>query len=213
MSTTARPRVLLLDNYDSFTWNLAQYLGELGADVRVTRNDAITVDGILAAVPTHLVISPGPGTPDDAGISLAAIAALAGRLPILGVCLGHQAIGQSFGGRVVRAPHVMHGKTSLILHDGTGLFAGLAAPMLATRYHSLVVEPTSLPACLEVTARADTGEIMAVRHRTLPVVGVQFHPESIMTVGGQRLLANFLALHVPAGPPDGTVRSASRAGA
>ena len=186
--------LLLLDNYDSFTWNLAQYLGELGADVEVVRNDAITVAGIAARAPSHLVISPGPGTPDDAGVSLAAIAGLAGRLPILGVCLGHQAIGQAFGGRVVRAPRVMHGKTSAVQHDGEGLFRALPRPMVATRYHSLVVEEASLPSCLRVTARADGGEIMALAHRDSPILGVQFHPESIMTPDGKQLLANFLAL-------------------
>jgi anthranilate synthase/aminodeoxychorismate synthase-like glutamine amidotransferase len=195
MSERAALRVLLLDNYDSFTWNLAQYLGELGAAVTVVRSDAITVDGIASMAPDRLVISPGPGTPDEAGVSLAAIAALAGRVPILGVCLGHQAIGQAFGGRVVRAPRVMHGKTSPIVHAGTHLFRGLPSPLSATRYHSLVIEPTSMPACLEVTARVGdgVGEVMAVSHRELPVHGVQFHPESIMTEAGRPLLANFLA--------------------
>jgi anthranilate synthase/aminodeoxychorismate synthase-like glutamine amidotransferase len=198
--------LLLLDNYDSFTWNLAQYLGELGAptglEVRVVRSDAITVDEIASLAPRQLVISPGPGTPDEAGVSLAAIAAFAGRIPILGVCLGHQAIGQAFGGRIVRAPRVMHGKTSSIRHDGTGLFAGLPNPLVATRYHSLVIDPASMPACLRVTATvgdagAESGgrapEVMAVTHRELAVHGVQFHPESIMTPAGKRLLANFLA--------------------
>jgi anthranilate synthase/aminodeoxychorismate synthase-like glutamine amidotransferase len=195
--------ILLVDNYDSFTWNLAQYLGELGAEVRVERNDAVTVADIERLAPSHLVISPGPGTPDEAGVTLAALAELPGRrpgLPILGVCLGHQAIGQAFGGRVVRAPRVMHGKTSAIAHDGRGVFRGLASPMVATRYHSLVVEAATLPACLEVAARvddADAGdpapEIMALRHRALPIHGVQFHPESVLTTLGKRLLANFLA--------------------
>jgi anthranilate synthase component 2 len=194
--------ILLVDNYDSFTWNLAQYLGELGCEVRVVRNDAVTVSDIERLAPSHLVISPGPGTPDEAGVTLEAIARLGGRLPILGVCLGHQAIGQAYGGRVVRAPRVMHGKTSPVRHDGAGVFRGLPSPMVATRYHSLVVEAASLPACLEVTARAadaaggdgrGEGEIMGLRHRALPVHGVQFHPESVMTPDGKRLLANFLA--------------------
>ncbi|HEX2572606.1 MAG TPA: aminodeoxychorismate/anthranilate synthase component II [Polyangia bacterium] len=185
--------LLLIDNYDSFTYNLAQYLTELGAEVRVVRNDALTIDEIMGLRPTHLVISPGPGTPDEAGISLAAIRQLAGKLPILGVCLGHQAIGQAFGGRVVRAPRVMHGKTSEVLHEGRGVFRDLPSPLVATRYHSLVVEPETLPACLLVTARTDRGEIMGLEHRELPVFGVQFHPESIMTPDGKRLLGNFLA--------------------
>ena len=186
--------LLLIDNYDSFTWNLAQYLGELGADVRVVRNDALAVEGIAALAPDRLVISPGPGTPDEAGVSLAAIAAFAGRIPILGVCLGHQAIGQAFGGRVVRAPRVMHGKVSSVRHDGTGLFAGVPSPIVATRYHSLVIDPASMPDCLRVTATVDEpgGEVMAVAHRALPVHGVQFHPESILTDAGRSLLANFL---------------------
>jgi anthranilate synthase/aminodeoxychorismate synthase-like glutamine amidotransferase len=185
--------LLLIDNYDSFTYNLAQYLSELGAAVRVARNDALTVDEIVRLHPSHLVISPGPGTPDEAGISLAAIQQLAGKLPILGVCLGHQAIGQAFGGRVVRGPRVMHGKTSEVLHEGRGVFRDLPSPLVATRYHSLVVEPETLPPCLLVTARTDRGEIMGLEHRDLPVFGVQFHPESIMTPEGKRLLGNFLA--------------------
>jgi anthranilate synthase/aminodeoxychorismate synthase-like glutamine amidotransferase len=185
--------LLLIDNYDSFTYNLAQYLTELGAEVRVARNDALTVDEIVRLHPSHLVISPGPGTPDEAGVSLAAIRQLAGTLPILGVCLGHQAIGQAFGGRVVRAPRVMHGKISEVLHEGRGVFRDLPSPLVATRYHSLVVEPETLPACLMVTARTDRGEIMGLEHRELPVFGVQFHPESIMTPEGKRLLGNFLA--------------------
>ena len=185
--------LLLIDNYDSFTYNLAQYLMELGAEVRVTRNDALTLDEIVRLRPAHLVISPGPGTPDEAGISLAVIRQLAGKLPILGVCLGHQAIGQAFGGRVVRAPRVMHGKTSEVLHEGRGVFRNLPNPLVATRYHSLVVEPETLPACLLVTARTDRGEIMGLEHRELPVFGVQFHPESITTPEGKRLLGNFLA--------------------
>jgi anthranilate synthase component 2 len=186
--------LLLIDNYDSFTYNLAQYLGELGADVRVERNDALTVDDVAKLGPERIVISPGPCTPNEAGISLELIARLAGKMPLLGVCLGHQAIGQAFGGKVVRAPHVMHGKTSPIEHDGKGLFAGIASPMQATRYHSLVVEPESLPATLTVTARTAEGEIMALAHKTLPVWGVQFHPESILTVDGKRLLKNFLEM-------------------
>jgi anthranilate synthase/aminodeoxychorismate synthase-like glutamine amidotransferase len=187
--------LLLIDNYDSFTWNLAQYLGELGAEVRVVRNDQITVEEIARAAPSHLVISPGPCTPNEAGVSLAVVEKLAGRIPILGVCLGHQAIGQAFGGRVVRAPRVMHGKTSAITHDGTGLFRGLDNPMIATRYHSLVVERASLPEALRVTATVDDGDgplVMALEHRTLPVWGVQFHPESILTADGKKLLDNFL---------------------
>jgi anthranilate synthase/aminodeoxychorismate synthase-like glutamine amidotransferase len=186
--------LLLIDNYDSFTYNLAQYLGELGAEVRVERNDAVTVDEVAKLAPRRIVISPGPCTPNEAGISLELIARLAGTIPILGVCLGHQAIGQAFGGKVVRAPRVMHGKTSPIEHDGTGLFRGIPSPMQATRYHSLVVEPESLPAALAVTARTAEGEIMALAHQTLPVWGVQFHPESILTVDGKRLLQNFLEM-------------------
>jgi anthranilate synthase/aminodeoxychorismate synthase-like glutamine amidotransferase len=185
--------LLLIDNYDSFTYNLAQYLTELGAEVRVARNDALTVEEIARLHPSQLVISPGPGTPDEAGVSLGAIHQLAGTLPILGVCLGHQAIGQAFGGRVVRAPRVMHGKISEVLHEGRGVFRDLPSPLVATRYHSLVVEPETLPACLVVTARTDRGEIMGLEHRELPVFGVQFHPESIMTPEGKRLLGNFLA--------------------
>ncbi|PMR71539.1 anthranilate synthase component II [Halomonas heilongjiangensis] len=189
--------VLMIDNYDSFTFNVVQYLGELGADVVTHRNDAITLEEIEALAPSHLVISPGPCTPNEAGISMAAIRHFAGRLPILGVCLGHQAIGQVYGGRVVRAPQVMHGKTSRIRHRGEGVFAGLEDPLEVTRYHSLVVERQSLPACLEVTAWTDDddvtpGLIMGLRHRELDVEGVQFHPESILTRQGHELLANFL---------------------
>ena len=186
--------LLLIDNYDSFTHNLAQYLGELGAEVRVERNDALSVDDVAKLAPQRIVISPGPCTPNEAGISLELIARLAGKIPILGVCLGHQAIGQAFGGKVVRAPHVMHGKTSPIEHDGSGLFAGIASPMQATRYHSLVVEPESFPDALAVTARTQGGEIMALQHKSLPVWGVQFHPESILTLDGKRLLQNFLEM-------------------
>jgi anthranilate synthase component II len=184
--------LLLIDNYDSFTYNLAQYLGELGAEVRVERNDRITVAEIATLAPAQIVISPGPCTPNEAGISLEVIAALAGKIPILGVCLGHQAIGQAFGGQVVRARKVMHGKISQIHHEGRGLFRGLASPIEATRYHSLVVEPSTFPAVLEVTAKTADGEIMALEHRTLPVWGVQFHPESILTPDGKHLLRNFL---------------------
>jgi anthranilate synthase/aminodeoxychorismate synthase-like glutamine amidotransferase len=183
--------LLLIDNYDSFTYNLAQYLGELGADVRVERNDAVTVDEIARLQPAQIVISPGPCTPNEAGISLEVIRRLAGRIPILGVCLGHQSIGQAFGGKVVRARTVMHGKVSQIIHDGSGLFDGLANPMEATRYHSLVVERSTFPDVLRITATCDD-EVMALEHRTLPVWGVQFHPESILTRDGKKLLRNFL---------------------
>jgi anthranilate synthase/aminodeoxychorismate synthase-like glutamine amidotransferase len=184
--------ILLLDNYDSFTYNLYQYLGELGADVRVVRNDEMSAADVLALAPRAVVISPGPGTPDQAGISLDLIRACAGRLPLLGVCLGHQALGQAFGGQVVRAPRLMHGKTSEIEHDGRGVFAGLPRPFTATRYHSLVVDPASVPGCLEVSAWTDGGVIMGLRHRELPLEGVQFHPESILTSAGKDLLCNFL---------------------
>ena len=186
--------LLLIDNYDSFTYNLAQYLGELGQEVRVERNDKLTVDEIAKLAPARIVISPGPCTPNEAGVSLEVIARLGGRIPILGVCLGHQAIGQAYGGKVVRAPKVMHGKTSPILHEGQRLFKALASPMQATRYHSLVVEPSSLPEALLVDARTAEGEIMALSHATLPVWGVQFHPESILTLDGKKLLKNFLEL-------------------
>ncbi len=184
--------LLMIDNYDSFTWNLVQYFGELGEDVRTVRNDAIGLDGIAALAPARIVISPGPCTPNEAGISLATIHRFAGTIPILGVCLGHQAIGAAFGGRVVRARQVMHGKTSPIHHSGAGVFRGLPQPFTAIRYHSLAVERESLPACLEVTAWTDDGEIMGLRHRELPVEGVQFHPESILTEHGHALLRNFL---------------------
>ena len=189
-------KVLLIDNYDSFTYNLAQYLGELGATVEVERNDALTLDAIETRAPDAIVISPGPCTPNEAGISMDVIAHFAGRVPILGVCLGHQCIGQVFGGKVVRAPRVMHGKTSKIFHDEKGLFAGVENPFVATRYHSLVIEPASLPAVLEVTAKTWEDEIMGVRHRSLGAAleGVQFHPESIMTTAGKQLLANFLRM-------------------
>jgi anthranilate synthase/aminodeoxychorismate synthase-like glutamine amidotransferase len=185
--------VLVIDNYDSFVFNLVQYLGELGADPVVHRHDELTVDEIVELDPDAVLISPGPGRPDDAGVSNAVIERLAGVKPILGVCLGHQCIGQVFGATVVRAPAVMHGKTSLVHHDGKGLLAGLPEPFEATRYHSLVVAADSVPPVLEVTARTDDGVVMALRHRELPVEGVQFHPESILTHAGHQLLANFLA--------------------
>jgi len=184
--------LLMIDNYDSFTWNLVQYLGELGADVHVHRNDAITLAEIAAWEPSHIVVSPGPCTPNEAGISVELIRAFAGKVPILGVCLGHQAIGQAFGGRIVRAQRVMHGKLSPVTHDGKGSFTGLPSPLAATRYHSLAIERASLPADLEVTATADDGEIMGVRHRRFAVEGVQFHPEAILTEHGHALLRNFL---------------------
>lgn len=186
--------LLMIDNYDSFTYNLVQYLGELGAEVDVVRNDEADVDALLARRADGLVISPGPGTPDDAGVSMAAIEAFGrGEVPVLGVCLGHQSIGQVFGGQIVRARSIMHGKVSSVRHDGRGVFEGLPDPFEATRYHSLVIEESTIPETLEITARTDDGEIMGVRHRTLPIEGVQFHPESIMTGEGKRLLGNFLA--------------------
>ena len=184
--------LLMIDNYDSFTYNLVQYLGELGADVEVYRNDAIDIAGIRRLSPSGIVISPGPCTPDDAGISLQVVRELSGSIPILGVCLGHQSIGQAFGGRVVRAGRLMHGKTSPILHDGRGVFRGVAQGFTATRYHSLLVERESLPDALEISAWTEEGEIMGLRHRTLAVEGLQFHPESILTLEGKHLLANFL---------------------
>jgi len=184
--------LLLIDNYDSFTYNLAQYLGELGVEVKVLRNDAVDVAGIAALAPERIVISPGPCTPDEAGVSLAAIREFAGRIPLLGVCLGHQAIGQAFGGRVVRAKTLMHGKTSPVRHDGRGVFRGLPMPFDAGRYHSLAISREGFPACLEISAQTEDGEIMGVRHRTLPVEGVQFHPESVLTEHGHALLKNFL---------------------
>lgn len=184
--------LLMIDNYDSFTWNLVQYLGELGADVRVVRNDEVTLADIERLSPERIVVSPGPCSPNEAGISLAAIAHFAGKVPILGVCLGHQALGQVFGGKVVHAKTLMHGKVSPIEHEGRGVFAGLPAPFAATRYHSLAVERESLPDCLEVTAWTADGEIMGLRHRTLAVEGVQFHPESVLSEHGHALLRNFL---------------------
>jgi para-aminobenzoate synthetase component II len=189
----ASARILIIDNYDSFVYNLYQYLGVLGAEPVVLRHDAIDVAGIRDFGPDGILISPGPGRPEDAGVSMELIGALAGEVPILGVCLGHQCIGAAFGGQVVRAGAVMHGKTSLVRHRGDGVLDGLPDPFEATRYHSLVVEPDGLPAELEVTAETADGTIMGLRHRTLPVEGVQFHPESILTVGGYRLLANWLA--------------------
>ena len=186
-------RILMIDNYDSFTFNLVQYLGELGAQVTVKRNDAIDIAGVRALAPDAIVISPGPCTPRQAGISVALIRELAGELPLLGVCLGHQCIGEAFGGRIVRASRLMHGKTSPIMHDSRTIFAGLPTPFEAIRYHSLLVEPDSLPECLEVSAWTAEGEIMGVRHKRLAVEGVQFHPESILTQYGKELLKNFLA--------------------
>ena len=189
--------IAMIDNYDSFTWNLVQYLGELGAEVKVFRNDEISAGEVLGLGPSHIVLSPGPCTPDRAGITLELVAAASGRVPLLGVCLGHQAIGQAFGGRVVRAKRVMHGKTSRIRHDGNGVFGGIDDDFVATRYHSLVVERSSLPVALEVTAWTENEdgsieEIMGLRHREHPVQGVQFHPESILTEHGHALLKNFL---------------------
>ena len=184
--------LLMIDNYDSFTYNLVQYLGELGEDVRVFRNDEITLEGVAKLKPARIVVSPGPCTPSEAGISVALIKEFAGRIPVLGVCLGHQAIGQAFGGRIVHAKALMHGKTSAIRHSGRGVFEGLPESFTATRYHSLAIERASLPGALEVTAWTDDGEIMGVRHRELAVEGVQFHPESILTEHGHRLLKNFL---------------------
>jgi len=186
--------LLVIDNYDSFTYNLVQYFGELGADPVVKRNDAVTADEVEKMRPDKIVISPGPGTPADAGISMDLIRRFGPKLPILGVCLGHQSIGEVYGGKVVRAERLMHGKTSPIRHDGKGVFAGLPNPFEATRYHSLLVEKKSVPACLEVTADTAEGEIMGLRHRDFPVHGVQFHPESILSKEGKDLLANFLKI-------------------
>jgi anthranilate synthase component 2 len=187
-------RILVIDNYDSFTYNLVQYLGELGEEVKVARNDEITLEGIEKLAPGRIVISPGPCTPTEAGISVPLVERFAGEIPILGVCLGHQSIGQAFGGRIVHAAELMHGKTSAIHHDGRGVFRGLPDAYTATRYHSLAIERASLPACLEVSAWTDDGEIMGVRHRTAaaPIEGVQFHPESVLTEHGHALLKNFL---------------------
>ena len=190
--------ILLVDNYDSFTYNLYQYLGQLGAETRVIRNDELSATEALALRPERIVISPGPGTPDEAGITLDLIRAAAGQVPLLGVCLGHQALGQAFGGKVVRAAKLMHGKTSEIHHDGRTVFAGLPDPFTATRYHSLVVDRGSVPSCLEVSAWTDDGTVMGLRHRELPLEGVQFHPESILTHAGMDLLRNFVTAKVVA---------------
>ena len=184
--------IVVIDNYDSFTYNLVQYLQELGAEVEVYRNDRITIEGIAARRPESIVLSPGPKTPDQAGITLETVRTFSGKVPILGVCLGHQAIGQAFGGRVVRAPSLMHGKTSLIQHDGRTIFRGLENPFEATRYHSLVIAPDSVPSELEVSARTEDGVLMGLRHREHPTEGVQFHPESVLTGEGKKLLKNFL---------------------
>lgn len=184
--------LLMIDNYDSFTYNLVQYFGELGQEVKVIRNDAITVDEIGQMKPDYLVISPGPCAPAQAGVSLAAIKEYAGKIPLLGVCLGHQAIGEAFGGKIIHAQQLMHGKTSPVFHKDVGVFRGLPNPITCTRYHSLAIERASLPDCLEITAETEDGEIMGVRHKTLPVEGVQFHPESILTEQGHQMLDNFL---------------------
>jgi para-aminobenzoate synthetase component 2 len=186
--------VFVLDNYDSFTYNLVQYMGALGADIAVRRNDELTVEEVEALSPERIVLSPGPCTPQQAGISIPLVRHFAGKVPILGVCLGHQAIGAAFGGRVVRAPHLMHGKTSAVQHDGRSLFSGIGSPMTCTRYHSLMVSEEGLPADLEVSARTEDGIIMGLRHRQFLVEGVQFHPESVLTRDGKRLIANFLAM-------------------
>jgi len=204
--------LLVIDNYDSFTYNLVQYLGEMGVAMKVVRNDEVTLEQIEAWQPDRLLISPGPCSPREAGLSCEVIRRLGGRIPTLGVCLGHQCIGQVFGARVVVNYRMMHGKTSMIHHDGRDLFAGLPNPFRATRYHSLVIEPASLPECLEVTARSEEGEIMGVRHRELPIWGVQFHPESILTEYGRELLRNFLRMG-PAGHAAGASDVAGGAGA
>lgn len=184
--------IVMIDNYDSFTYNLVQYLGEMGQELKVFRNDKITVEEIEALKPDRLIVSPGPCTPNEAGISVAAIKRFAGKVPILGVCLGHQSIGQAFGGEIVRAARLMHGKTSMVHHDGTGVFRGLPNPFEATRYHSLIIRRETIPDCLQITAETDQREIMGVRHRDYPIEGVQFHPESILTAEGKHLLANFI---------------------
>ena len=188
--------LLLIDNYDSFTYNLYQYLGELGAEVEVVRNDRTTIEDIEAMAPERIIVSPGPGNPDEAGISKSVIGHFAGKMPILGVCLGHQCIGEVFGGVVEGAGEILHGKVSQVTHDGRGVFAGLASPITATRYHSLAIRPDGVPGVLEVTARSESGVIMGVRHRTMAVEGVQFHPESILTPDGHQILRNFLSICV-----------------
>lgn len=186
--------ILVVDNYDSFTYNLVQYLGEMGQDIRVYRNDAITLDEIAALKPDHILVSPGPCSPEQAGVSVKVIQEFAGKIPILGVCLGHQSIGHAFGGNIIRAGRLMHGKTSPIRHDNKGVFAGIPQEFTATRYHSLLIERDTIPDCLEITAETAEGEIMGVRHKSLPVEGVQFHPESVLTEHGRTLLQNFLAV-------------------
>lgn len=193
-ATGNQPAIVVIDNYDSFTFNLVQYLGELGARLEVFRNDKVTTDEIAALAPDALVISPGPGTPATAGITVDAIRGLAGRIPILGICLGHQAIGEAFGGKIVRASQIVHGKTSHVFHDGKTIFEGIESPFEAARYHSLVVDPESMPQCLEVSARSADGVVMAVRHRRFFCEGVQFHPEAILTQHGKTILRNFLNL-------------------
>ncbi|WP_020620868.1 aminodeoxychorismate/anthranilate synthase component II [Paenibacillus daejeonensis] len=190
--------ILVIDNYDSFTYNLVQYLGELGGDIVVKRNDEIDLAGIRELAPDHILISPGPCTPNEAGISLSLIEHFKGEIPIFGVCLGHQSIGQAFGGDVIRAEQLMHGKTSEIIHDGKSIFEGLPSPFTATRYHSLIVKRETLPDCLEITAETAQGEIMGLRHKTYPIEGVQFHPESIITQHGLVMLRNFLSLKAEA---------------
>jgi anthranilate synthase component 2 len=192
MSTPRRQKILVIDNYDSFTYNIVQYLGQMGQDLHIHRNDRITLDEIAALEPDKIVVSPGPCSPEQAGISVDAIKRFAGEVPLLGVCLGHQSIGHAFGGRVVRAGRLMHGKTSPVRHDGRGVFEAMPNPFTAIRYHSLLIERDTLPDCLEVTAETAEGEIMGVRHKTLPVEGIQFHPESVMTEQGMRLLENFV---------------------
>jgi len=189
--------ILVIDNYDSFTYNLVQEMGEMGAELEVARNDQITLRQIQAMQPDRIVISPGPGDPDDSGVSLEVLRELGATIPILGVCLGHQCIGQVYGGVVKRAPRLMHGKTSMIYHDGDSMFAGVPSPFEATRYHSLIVEEATLPDCLMVTARTEEGEMMGLRHKAYPVYGVQFHPESILTKHGMRILQNFMEVQVP----------------
>lgn len=189
--------ILVIDNYDSFTYNLVQVMGEMGADLHVERNDQITLDDVRAMQPTHIVISPGPGDPDDSGVSLDVLRYMGETTPVLGVCLGHQCIGQVYGGVVARAPHLMHGKTSMVYHNNEGLFAGIPNPFEATRYHSLIVLEDTVPDCLSITARTEDGLIMGLQHKELAVYGVQFHPESILTTYGPRILQNFLKVRIP----------------